>query len=99
MRGRSTAVPAERPWQRRLDAADHLDHHIDVLPRDERGGHILTGPVYVEGAVSIMYALDHRREFSGRWGWMPISARSSQASRMRAARSPIAPLWAASTPS
>jgi uncharacterized membrane protein HdeD (DUF308 family) len=27
----------------------------------------------IEGAVSIMYALDHRREFSGRWGWMLAS--------------------------
>jgi len=27
----------------------------------------------IEGAVSIMYALDHRREFTGRWGWMLAS--------------------------
>ena len=27
----------------------------------------------VEGAVSIMFALDHRRELSGRWGWMLLS--------------------------
>jgi uncharacterized membrane protein HdeD (DUF308 family) len=27
----------------------------------------------IEGVVSIMYALDHRREFSGRWGWMLAS--------------------------
>jgi uncharacterized membrane protein HdeD (DUF308 family) len=27
----------------------------------------------VEGAVSIMFALDHRREMSGRWGWMLVS--------------------------
>jgi uncharacterized membrane protein HdeD (DUF308 family) len=27
----------------------------------------------IEGAVSIMYALDHRREFGGRWGWMLAS--------------------------
>ncbi len=27
----------------------------------------------IEGAVSIMYALDHRRQFSGRWGWMLAS--------------------------
>jgi uncharacterized membrane protein HdeD (DUF308 family) len=24
----------------------------------------------IEGAVSIMFALDHRRELSGQWGWM-----------------------------
>ena len=27
----------------------------------------------VEGAVSIMFALDHKRELSGRWGWMLVS--------------------------
>jgi uncharacterized membrane protein HdeD (DUF308 family) len=27
----------------------------------------------VEGVVSIMYALDHRKELSGRWGWMLAS--------------------------
>ena len=27
----------------------------------------------VEGAISIMFALDHKRELSGRWGWMLVS--------------------------
>jgi len=27
----------------------------------------------VEGGASIMYAFDHRRELSGRWGWMVTS--------------------------
>jgi uncharacterized membrane protein HdeD (DUF308 family) len=27
----------------------------------------------VEGVVSIMYALDHRQQLSGRWGWMLFS--------------------------
>ena len=27
----------------------------------------------IEGAVTIMFALDHRRELSGRWGWMLMS--------------------------
>ena len=27
----------------------------------------------VEGVATIMYALDHRRELSGRWGWMLTS--------------------------
>jgi len=27
----------------------------------------------IEGAASIMFALDHRRELSGRWGWMLVS--------------------------
>lgn len=28
---------------------------------------------FVEGVASIMFALDHRRELSGRWGWMLAS--------------------------
>jgi uncharacterized membrane protein HdeD (DUF308 family) len=27
----------------------------------------------IEGIASVMYALDHRREPSGRWGWMLVS--------------------------
>jgi len=27
----------------------------------------------IEGVASIMYALEHRREFGGRWGWMLAS--------------------------
>jgi uncharacterized membrane protein HdeD (DUF308 family) len=27
----------------------------------------------IEGVVSIMFALDHKRELSGRWGWMLLS--------------------------
>ena len=27
----------------------------------------------VEGVATIMYALEHRRELSGRWGWMLFS--------------------------
>jgi len=27
----------------------------------------------IEGAASIMFALDHKRELSGRWGWMLVS--------------------------
>jgi uncharacterized membrane protein HdeD (DUF308 family) len=27
----------------------------------------------IEGAVSIMFALEHKRELSGQWGWMLIS--------------------------
>ena len=27
----------------------------------------------IEGVASIMYAIDHRREFSGRWGFMLVS--------------------------
>ena len=34
---------------------------------------VLVAFFVVEGAVSIMFALDHRREMSGRWGWMLVS--------------------------
>jgi uncharacterized membrane protein HdeD (DUF308 family) len=27
----------------------------------------------IEGVASILYALEHKRELSGRWGWMLIS--------------------------
>ena len=27
----------------------------------------------IEGVASIMFALDHKRELSGRWGWMLMS--------------------------
>ena len=27
----------------------------------------------IEGIVSILYALEHRRQLSGRWGWMLVS--------------------------
>ncbi len=27
----------------------------------------------IEGVASIMFALDHKRELSGRWGWMMVS--------------------------
>jgi uncharacterized membrane protein HdeD (DUF308 family) len=27
----------------------------------------------IEGATSIMFALDHKRELSGQWGWMLVS--------------------------
>jgi len=30
----------------------------------------------IEGVASIMYALDHSRELSGRWGWMAAAAPS-----------------------
>ena len=34
---------------------------------------VLMGFLILEGIVTIMYALDHRRELSGRWGWMLAS--------------------------
>lgn len=34
---------------------------------------LLSAFFIIEGAVSIMFALDHRRELTGRWGWMMVS--------------------------
>jgi uncharacterized membrane protein HdeD (DUF308 family) len=34
---------------------------------------VLVAFFVIEGAVSIMFALDHKRELSGRWGWMLMS--------------------------
>ena len=34
---------------------------------------VLVGFFIVEGAVTIMFALDHRRVLSGQWGWMLVS--------------------------
>lgn len=34
---------------------------------------VLIGFFLIEGAVSIMFALDHKRELSGQWGWMLFS--------------------------
>jgi uncharacterized membrane protein HdeD (DUF308 family) len=56
----------------------------------------------IEGVASIMYALDHRRELSGRWGWMAASgARSGSCgdNPVRAAHTAAwaLGLWSAST--
>jgi uncharacterized membrane protein HdeD (DUF308 family) len=34
---------------------------------------VLVAFFMIEGIVSIMFALDHKRELSGRWGWMLVS--------------------------
>ena len=34
---------------------------------------VLVAFFIIEGVVSIMFALDHKRELSGRWGWMLLS--------------------------
>jgi uncharacterized membrane protein HdeD (DUF308 family) len=34
---------------------------------------VLVAFFIIEGAASIMFALDHRRELSGQWGWMLVS--------------------------
>jgi uncharacterized membrane protein HdeD (DUF308 family) len=34
---------------------------------------VLVAFFIIEGVVSIMFALDHKRELSGRWGWMLAS--------------------------
>jgi uncharacterized membrane protein HdeD (DUF308 family) len=35
--------------------------------------YVLIAFFIVEGVVSIMYAIEHRRELTGRWGWMLVS--------------------------
>lgn len=35
--------------------------------------YVLTAFFVVEGVATIMFALDHRRGLSGRWGWMLVS--------------------------
>jgi uncharacterized membrane protein HdeD (DUF308 family) len=35
--------------------------------------YLLIAFLILEGIVTIMFALDHRRELSGRWGWMLVS--------------------------
>ncbi|HEY1474682.1 MAG TPA: HdeD family acid-resistance protein [Pseudolabrys sp.] len=34
---------------------------------------VLVAFFIIEGVVSIMFALDHKRELSGQWGWMLVS--------------------------
>jgi uncharacterized membrane protein HdeD (DUF308 family) len=34
---------------------------------------VLVAFFIIEGVVSIMFALDHKRELSGQWGWMLAS--------------------------
>lgn len=34
---------------------------------------VLVGFFIIEGVVTIMFALDHRRELSGQWAWMLVS--------------------------
>ncbi len=34
---------------------------------------VLVSFFIIEGIVSIMFALDHKRELTGRWGWMLVS--------------------------
>lgn len=34
---------------------------------------VLIAFFFIEGVASILFALDHKREISGRWGWMLVS--------------------------
>jgi uncharacterized membrane protein HdeD (DUF308 family) len=43
------------------------------INRFERSVHDHWVLFLVEGVVSIMFALDHKRQLSGRWGWMLAS--------------------------
>jgi uncharacterized membrane protein HdeD (DUF308 family) len=56
-------------------AGDRRWHHFAVAP--VQGTLTLTlvvGAYFLaEGVATIMYALDHRRELSGRWSWMLVA--------------------------
>ena len=34
---------------------------------------VLIAFLFIEGVLSVLFALEHRRGLSGRWGWMPAS--------------------------
>ena len=34
---------------------------------------VLIAFFFIEGIVSIMYAIEHRNQLTGRWGWMLVS--------------------------
>jgi len=64
-------------WWSLLSAALGTAAGIVLLARPLSGVLTLTLILIVffaiEGIVSIMYALEHKRELSGRWGWMLAS--------------------------
>ena len=64
-------------WWSLLSAALGVTVGILLLARPISGAFSLTIVLVaffiIEGAASIMFALDHRRELSGNWGWMLVS--------------------------
>ena len=62
------------------------EKHADKHPRERKGMQcsgngwggfsltlVLVAFFLIEGVASIMFALDHRKETSGQWGWMLAS--------------------------
>src|SRR6266508_441266 len=64
-------------WWSLLSAVVAVAAGIIVLAKPFSGAFTLTLLLIVfliiEGVLSIMYALEHKKELSGRWGWMLIS--------------------------
>ena len=64
-------------WWSLLSAVLAIAAGIVLLAWPVRGAVSLTLLLIVffiiEGVLSIMYALEHKKELSGRWGWMLIS--------------------------
>ena len=64
-------------WWSLLSAVVAIAAGIIVLAKPFSGAFTLTLLLIVfliiEGVLSIMYALEHKKELSGRWGWMLIS--------------------------
>jgi uncharacterized membrane protein HdeD (DUF308 family) len=64
-------------WWALLSALLGIAVGVMLLAEPLRGAFSLTIVLVaffiIEGVASIMYAFDHRRELSGRWGWMLVS--------------------------
>jgi uncharacterized membrane protein HdeD (DUF308 family) len=64
-------------WWALLSALLGIAVGIMLLAAPLRGAFSLTIVLVaffiIEGVASIMYAFDHRRQLSGRWGWMLVS--------------------------
>ena len=64
-------------WWSLISAALGIVVGLLLLARPIRGAFSLTLVLVVffvmEGVASIMFALDHKRELSGQWGWMLVS--------------------------
>jgi uncharacterized membrane protein HdeD (DUF308 family) len=64
-------------WWSLISAAIAVLAGLILLARPATGvlslTYVLIAFFIIEGVVSIMYALDHKKELSGRWGWMLVS--------------------------
>jgi uncharacterized membrane protein HdeD (DUF308 family) len=64
-------------WWSLLSAVFGVGVGLMLFAQPELGAvtltYLLIAFLILEGIVTIMFALDHRRELSGRWGWMLVS--------------------------